>query len=83
MLTRLVAGLNAMRNAVANTVARDGKLLVVAHQHNGNKDGPPWPLTHEEISLFQTHNMKELSFELINETSKISNVKFRVLYKKS
>lgn len=69
--------------AVANSVAKDGKLLVVAHQHNGNNDGPPWPLTHEEISLFKTHNMKELSFELINEISKISNVKFRVLYTKS
>ncbi len=72
-----------MINAVANTVAKDGKLLVVAHQHDGSNDGPPWPLTHDEISLFKTHGMKELSFELINETSKISNVKFRVLYIKS
>ena len=72
-----------MIHAVANTVAKDGKLLVVAHQHSGKNDGPPWPLTHSEISLFKTHGMKELSFELINETSKISNVKFRVLYIKS
>jgi len=69
-----------MIKAVANTIARNGKLLVVAHQYKGNKDGPPWPLTDEEISLFKIYNMKELSFELINETSKISNVKFRVLY---
>ena len=72
-----------MIHAVANTVAKDGKLLVVAHQHNGNEDGPPWPLTHEEISLFKRDNMKELSFELIQETSHISQVKFRALYIKS
>ncbi len=72
-----------MINAVVNTVAREGKLLVVAHQHNGNNDGPPWPLTHEEISLFKRDTMRELSFELIEETSHISQVKFRALYIKS
>ncbi len=72
-----------MVHAVANTVAKGGKLLVVAHQHNGNNDGPPWPLTHEEISLFKEHNMQELSFELVNEASKISDLKFNVLYMKS
>ena len=71
-----------MIHAVVNTVAKDGKLLVVAHQHNGNNDGPPWPLTHEEMSIFETHGMKEISFELINETSNISDVKFRILYTK-
>lgn len=72
-----------MIKAVTNTVAKDGQLLVVAHQLNGNNDGPPWPLTHDDISLFTTHGMKELSFELIDEISKISDVKFRVLYVKS
>jgi len=72
-----------MIKAVADTVVKDGKLLVVAHQHNGNNDGPPWPLTHDDISLFTTHGMKELSFELISETSKMSHIKFRVLYIKS
>ncbi len=72
-----------MIHAVASTVAKDGKLLVVAHQHTGNNDGPPWPLTHDDISLFKTNGMKELSLELIDDTSKISNVKFRVLYIKS
>ena len=72
-----------MINAVVNTVAKNGELLIVAHQHRGNNDGPPWPLTHDHISLFLTYGMKELSFELINETSGISNTKFRVLYMKS
>lgn len=72
-----------MIKAVANTVVKSGKLLVVAHKHNGYNDGPPWPLTDEDISLFKTHDLKELSFELINETSQISDAKFRVLYSKS
>jgi len=72
-----------MIKAVTNTVAKDGKLLVVAHQHNGNNDGPPWPLTHDDISLFTTYGLKELRFELIDEESKISNIKFKVLYIKS
>lgn len=71
-----------MISAVVNTVIQGGDLLVVAHQYTGSNDGPPWPLTHEEISLFKTHGMKELSFELINETSNISDVKFRILYTK-
>ena len=72
-----------MINAVVNTVAKEGKLLVVAHQHNGNNDGPPWSLTHEEISFFKRDTMKELSFELIEEASHVSQVKFRALYIKS
>lgn len=71
-----------MVHAVANTVVKNGKILVVAHQYNGNNDGPPWPLTEEEISLFKKHNMKELSFELISESSQISNTRYRVLYTK-
>lgn len=71
-----------MISAVANTVAKGGNLLVVAHQYNGNNDGPPWPLTHEEISLFKAYGMKEQSLELIDDMSEVSNVKFRVLYTK-
>lgn len=72
-----------MVSAVVDTVAKNGKLLVVAHQCNNNDDGPPWPLTNDEISLFKTHNLEELNFELINEPSPISNIKFKVLYLKS
>jgi len=71
-----------MIHAVANTVVKGGKLLVVAHQYTGNNDGPPWPLTHEEITLFKTNGMKELSYELIDDKSEVSNLKFRVLYTK-
>jgi len=72
-----------MIQAVANTVAKEGRLLVVAYRYSGQDDGPPWPLTDDEISLFKTNGMKELSLELIEDTSNRPNVRFRVLYEKS
>lgn len=71
-----------MIKAVVNTVAKEGRLLVVAYKHSGNDDGPPWPLKSDEIALFKTHGMKELSHELIEDTSNRPNVRFRVLYVK-
>jgi len=71
-----------MIKAVADSLAKEGTLLVVAHQFNGNTSGPPWPLTKEEIDLFVTEGLKELHFEVIAERSKISDNKFKVLYTK-
>ena len=71
-----------MIKAVVDSVAKSGKLLVIAHKRNSLKDGPPWPLTQDEVDLFKSNAMKELSFELVNEESKVSDVKFRVLYQK-
>lgn len=73
-----------MINAVAKSVAKSGKLLVVAFKKNTLNDGPPWPLTQEEIDLFKTNSMNELSFELIPVDAKtnIADMKFRVLYQK-
>lgn len=72
-----------MIEAVVKTVAINAKLLIVAHQYNGNTSGPPWPLTDTEISFFKTYGMTELSSEIIGEASNISNTKFRVLYVKN
>ena len=71
-----------MIKAVVDSVAKNGKLLVVAHKQDRLKDGPPWPLTDEEVKFFKSNGMKELSFELIHEESKVSDIKFRVLYQK-
>jgi len=71
-----------MINAVVNTVSKNGQLLVVAHKRNGEKKGPPWPLTKEEIDIFQVNGMKEICHEIISEDSQVSNTKFRVLYEK-
>ncbi len=71
-----------MIKAVAGTVAQGGRLLLVAHKKEEAFDGPPWPLTQEEVELFKTCGLTELSHELHTEDSKISNTRFRVLYEK-
>ena len=68
--------------AVADSVAVGGKLLLVAHKKEEEFDGPPWPLTAEEVALFKAAGLTELSHETHTEESKISNTRFRVLYKK-
>ena len=45
-------------------------------------EGPPWPLSDEDIALFKKAGLKEISHELHIEKSKISNSRFRVLYRK-
>jgi SAM-dependent methyltransferase len=71
-----------MIRAVAHTVAKNGKLLLVAHQRGKILNGPPWPLTKEEVDLFKGEGLTELSFELHTEASKVSSTRFRVLYTK-
>ncbi|MCF6245227.1 MAG: class I SAM-dependent methyltransferase [Sulfurovum sp.] len=71
-----------MIKAVAGTVADGGELLLIAHKREAMRGGPPWPLTKEEVDLFKNHGLRELSHELHTEDSKISNTRFRVLYKK-
>ena len=71
-----------MIREVSATVAKDGRLLLVAHKREEAFDGPPWPLTVDEVALFKNSGLTELSHEIHTEASKISNTRFRVLYKK-
>ncbi len=71
-----------MIHAVADTVAKDGKLLVVAHKREEMFEGPPWPLSGDDVALFKETGLKELSHELHTEASPISNSRFCVLYEK-
>ena len=71
-----------MVQAVASTVDKGGRLLLVGHKREEMFDGPPWPLTQEEVDLFKVEGLRELSHEIHTEESKISNTRFRVLYKK-
>ena len=72
-----------MINAISETLAPKGKLLVVAHQRKQDVSGPPWPLTQEEIDLFKVaEGLKELSMEMHSENSMVSPKKFRALYEK-
>ena len=71
-----------MINAIADAVRKGGELLVVTYEYNGNNDGPPWPLTREEIDIFKTTALEEHTFDIVLEESQISQSKFKVLYKK-
>jgi len=71
-----------MITAVANTVAKGAKLLLVAHKREEDFEGPPWPLTQEEVGRFKKEGLTELSQQIHTEESKISNTRFRVLYKR-
>jgi len=68
--------------AISETVANHGKLLLVAHKREEDFDGPPWPLEVNEVDLFKSEGLTELSHEIHTEESKISNTRFRVLYRK-
>ena len=68
--------------AISETVANHGKLLLVAHKREEDFDGPPWPLEVNEVDLFKSEGFTELSHEIHTEKSKISNTRFRVLYRK-
>ena len=71
-----------MIEAIANTLASKGKLLLYAHKREHQFDGPPWPLTESEVSLFKEHGLNELSYEINNEPSPLSNSRFRVVYER-
>ena len=72
-----------MIKAISKTLAPNAKILVVANKQTKLFDGPPWPLTQEEINLFKTaQGLKELSFETCEEESQVSSSKFKVLYEK-
>ncbi len=71
-----------MVKAMANTVAKGGRLLLVAHKREEMFDGPPWPLTQDEVDLFKAEGLRELSHEIHTEESKISDTRFKVLFKK-
>jgi SAM-dependent methyltransferase len=42
-------------DAIASAVAPGGRLVVVSgiHEGDGERDGPPWPLTREELDRFE------------------------------
>lgn len=72
-------------NAVGSLLSEEGKILVVAHgiEEDKNPKGPPWPMKKSEFEHFTGLGLKELEFKTIQEETKISNFKFYALYQKS
>ncbi len=78
-----VAFREKMITAIAKTLKPSGKLLLVAHKREHDFDGPPWPLTQEEIDLFKMQGLTEIDFKEVHDPSPLSNTRFKVLYQKS
>lgn len=68
--------------AISSFVAPAGTLLVITRgrENDEPKGKIPWPLTKEEMALFQTHDLKEVAFEdyLDNEEPPVR--RFRAAY---
>lgn len=71
-----------MIESVANTVAVDGKLLLVAHKKKLMVPGPPWPLNRDEVDLFKGH-LTEIDFDVHASTSMFALEQFRVVYRRN
>ncbi len=52
-------------SSVAQLVAPGGRLLVIARGREADEyhEGPPWPLSLQEIRQFESHNFRCVSFE--------------------
>ena len=75
---------NSIIKAISSLMSPKAKALVIANgKHEGEKfDGPPWPLTYNELRLFENHSCKELEFSIFESDNKTSKLKFRALYQK-
>lgn len=68
--------------AIASFVAPDGILLVIARGREPNEpEGKmPWPLTMDEMALFQSHELSETSFEDYMDHEEPPVRRFRATY---
>ena len=70
--------------AISSLIKPGGKLLAVcnAKQDHEHFDGPPWPLTFNELRLFTMKACRELEFSIFENTSPLSSLKVRALFQK-
>ena len=70
--------------AISSFVAPAGTLLVVARgRENDEPQGRmPWPLTKEEMALFETHDLKEVAFEDYIDNEEPPVRRFRATYRR-
>jgi len=70
--------------AISSFVAPAGTLLVVprGRENDEPKGAMPWPLTKEEMALFQTDDLKEISFEDYIDDEEPPIRRFRATYRR-
>lgn len=75
---------NKIIGAISSLMAPNSKALIIADGKNDDEkhEGPPWPLTSNELRLFGNHGCKELEFSIFDGERGRSSLKFRALYQK-
>jgi 2-polyprenyl-3-methyl-5-hydroxy-6-metoxy-1,4-benzoquinol methylase len=70
--------------AIASLMAPKAKILAVCHakREDEHYEGPPWPLTTNELRLFTMKECRELEFSIYEEQSNLSTLKVRALFQK-
>ena len=70
--------------AITSLMKPNGKVLAVCNAKLDHEtfEGPPWPLTFNELRLFTMKQCKELEFSIFENESALSNLKVRALFQK-
>lgn len=70
--------------AISSLMTPDAKLLAVCNAKLDHEqfDGPPWPLTFNELRLFTMKECRELEFSIFENESATSTLKVRALFQK-
>ncbi|MCJ7765165.1 MAG: hypothetical protein MUP09_04415 [Thiovulaceae bacterium] len=70
--------------AIVSLMAPKAKILTVCNAKRDDEhfDGPPWPLTYNELRLFTMKECRELEFSIYEESSALSSLKMRAIFQK-
>ncbi len=70
--------------AISSLMKPDAHLLAVCNAKLDHEkfEGPPWPLTFNELRLFTMKQCRELEFSIFENESALSNLKVRALFQK-
>ena len=70
--------------AITSLMKPDAKVLAVCNAKLDHEkfEGPPWPLTFNELRLFTMKQCKELEFSIFENESALSKLKVRALFQK-
>ena len=70
--------------AIASLMKPDATVLAICNAKLDHEkfDGPPWPLTFNELRLFTMKECRELEFSIYENESALSTLKVRALFQK-
>jgi len=71
-------------SAITSLMTPDAKILAVCNAKLDHEkfEGPPWPLTFNELRLFTMKECRELEFSIFENESELSTLKVRAIFQK-